>query len=119
MESNIGVSLSRGDLTNLPSGEIYNPKSNQSNIEEKKKELEKISALDEKTIIGAIEQANKMMEINNRQFQFSIHKKTKHIVIKEVNIQTKEIIREIPSEKILDMVAKMCELAGLFVDEKR
>jgi flagellar protein FlaG len=29
-----------------------------------------------------------------------------------------EVIREIPPEKILDMVAKMMELAGILVDEK-
>ncbi|MDD2574742.1 MAG: flagellar protein FlaG, partial [Firmicutes bacterium] len=29
-----------------------------------------------------------------------------------------EIIREIPPEKILDMVAKIWELAGLMVDRK-
>jgi len=29
-----------------------------------------------------------------------------------------EIIREIPSEKVLDMVARMWELAGIMVDEK-
>ena len=32
---------------------------------------------------------------------------------------TNEIIREIPPEKILDMVAKMWDTAGLIVDERR
>jgi len=34
-----------------------------------------------------------------------------------VNRETGEIIRQIPPEKLLDMVARFRELAGLFVDE--
>lgn len=39
-------------------------------------------------------------------------------MVKVVNTETDEVIREIPPEKILDMVAKMWELAGIMVDEK-
>jgi flagellar protein FlaG len=34
-----------------------------------------------------------------------------------VNRETGEVIREIPPEKFLDMVAKLQELAGILVDE--
>ncbi|MDD4707168.1 MAG: flagellar protein FlaG, partial [Firmicutes bacterium] len=40
------------------------------------------------------------------------------IMVKVINDETDEIIREIPPEKILDMVAKIWELAGLMVDRK-
>ena len=40
-------------------------------------------------------------------------------MVKVIDKDTDEIIREIPSEKVLDMVAKMWELNGLLVDEKR
>jgi len=39
--------------------------------------------------------------------------------VKVLDSETNEVIREIPPEKILDMVAKMWELAGLIVDERR
>ncbi len=32
--------------------------------------------------------------------------------------ETNEVIREFPPKKIQDMIAKMWEIAGLFVDEK-
>lgn len=73
----------------------------------------------EKAIIDAIEQANKKLSGIRTEFEFSIHEKTKQISVKVMNSETKEVIREIPPEKILDMVAKMWEMAGLFVDEKR
>ena len=69
-------------------------------------------------IIGAIEHANNIQK-GTTECQFSIHKDTKQIMIKIVDAQTKETIKEIPSEKILDMVANMCEIAGLFVDTKK
>ncbi len=72
----------------------------------------------EEVLIKAIEKANNLNS-KQAQCQFSVHERTKQIVVKIVDPQTKEVIKEIPSEKILNMVADMCEMAGLFVDEKR
>lgn len=73
----------------------------------------------EKLIIDAIEQANQKVMGPNKEFEFAIHKGTKQIMVKVLDSETKEVIREIPAEKVLDAVANMCELAGIFVDEKR
>ena len=48
-----------------------------------------------------------------------MHEKTNRITIKIVDKETKEIIKEFPPEKTLDMIAKVWEVAGLMVDEKR
>jgi flagellar protein FlaG len=40
-------------------------------------------------------------------------------MIKIVDKETKEVIKELPPEKTLDMIAKIWEVAGLLVDEKR
>ncbi len=73
----------------------------------------------ERVVIEAIQKANKAISGGNRRFEFSIHEQTNEIVVKVYNSETDELIREIPNEKILDMVAKICEMAGLFVDERR
>ena len=39
-------------------------------------------------------------------------------MIKIVNKDTKEIVKEFPPEKTLDMIAKVWEIAGILVDEK-
>lgn len=75
--------------------------------------------MDEKHWIKLIERANKALSGGNRSFEFSIHEATKEIVVKVIDKDTSEVIREIPNEKILDMVAKMWEMAGIFVDERR
>ena len=39
-------------------------------------------------------------------------------MVKVINSINDEVIREIPPEKILDMVAHMLEIAGIIVDER-
>lgn len=83
-------------------------------------ELEKKDLpISEKVVIDAIEKANNAISGANRRFEFSIHKETKEIMVKVINSDTNEVIREIPPEKILDMVATMWKMAGIFVDERR
>ena len=52
-----------------------------------------------KEIIDAIEKANKAIIGARTQLEFSIHEGTKEILVKVINTETKEVIREIPSEK--------------------
>lgn len=65
----------------------------------------------------AVEELNKKMV--NSEAIFGIHEATKRLTIKIVDKDTKEVIREFPPEKTLDMIAKVWELAGVMVDEKR
>lgn len=67
----------------------------------------------------AIDKANETFKIQNRSLRFKIHERTNEIIVKVVDSETEEVIREIPPEKLLDMFANMLELAGLIVDEKR
>ncbi|QEK11327.1 flagellar protein FlaG [Crassaminicella thermophila] len=72
----------------------------------------------EQQLIEAIEKSNEDLKLDNTRLHFSIHEKTKQIIVKIIDNNTEETIREIPSEKILDMVATMMERTGLFVDKK-
>ncbi len=65
----------------------------------------------------AVEEINKKM--NNAEAVFGIHEETNHVTIKLVDKDTKEVIKELPAEKTLDMIARVWEMAGILVDEKR
>ena len=65
----------------------------------------------------AVEKLNKNM--SNSEAIFGIHDATNRVTIKIVDKETKEVLKEIPPEKSLDMIAKAWELAGILVDEKR
>lgn len=86
----------------------------------KKAELrgEKYTISDEQ-VVKALERAIKSMQGAATSLEFSVHEKTKTISVKVMNADTGEVIREIPPEKTLDFVAKLWEMAGLFVDVKR
>ena len=75
--------------------------------------------LKDATVIDAIENANRALKMSSSYMKFSIHEKTHQIMVRIVDSETDEVLREIPSEKVLDMVARMWELAGVLVDEKR
>ncbi|MCR4705189.1 MAG: flagellar protein FlaG [Lachnospiraceae bacterium] len=62
---------------------------------------------------------NLASKIGNSEAIFGIHEKTNRVTIKIVDKETKEVLREFPPEKTLDMIAKAWELAGIMVDEKR
>lgn len=60
---------------------------------------------------------NKLTE--NTKAVFGVNEATNRITIKIVDKDTDEIIREFPAEKTLDMIARVWEMAGIMVDEKR
>lgn len=55
----------------------------------------------------------------NSEAVFGVHDGTNRITIKIIDKDTKEVLKEYPPEKTLDMIAKVWEMAGLMVDEKR
>ena len=66
-----------------------------------------------------IEEMNKKINNSNEIAMFGIHEDTNRIMIKIMDKDTKEVIKEFPPEKTLDMIAKIWEMAGILVDEKR
>ena len=64
----------------------------------------------------AVEEINK--KAHNSEAVFGIHDATNRVMIKIVDKDTKEVLKEYPPEKTLDMIAKVWEVAGLLVDEK-
>ncbi len=66
----------------------------------------------------AVEETNQMIFKDDRRFEFKIHEGTRRLMVKLVDKETDEIIKEIPPEKILDLVASIWDLVGILVDER-
>ena len=79
---------------------------NQSNAEAQAAQIRK-----------AIEEINK--KANSSEAVWGVHEGTNRVTIKLVDKQTREVIKEFPPDKTLDMISKVWEMAGLMVDEKR
>lgn len=73
-------------------------------------------AAENERIQKAIERMN--AQLPNSEIKFGIHEKTDRVMIKLLDKETKEVIKEFPPEKTLDMIAKCMEIAGVLLDEK-
>ncbi|PYI51182.1 flagellar protein FlaG [Paenibacillus flagellatus] len=74
--------------------------------------------ISEEQLIRAIDKAVKAVQGTATVLDFSVHKSTNQIMVKVLERDTGRVIREIPPEKMLDFVAKLCEMAGILVDKK-
>lgn len=74
--------------------------------------------VDDEIFKKSIDQANKSLAMYNRVIERSVHSVTHTVMYTVRDTVTDEVIQEFPPKKIQDMIAKMWELAGLFVDEK-
>lgn len=75
-------------------------------------------SLGEEELIRSIDKAVKALQGPETTVEISVHEKTNAIMIKVLNKDTGDLIREIPPEKTLEIVAKMMEFAGLIIDER-
>jgi flagellar protein FlaG len=56
--------------------------------------------------------------MHNIGLQFSKHKDTGKTIVKVLNKENDEIIREIPAEDVLDLAVKMEEMIGILFDKE-
>ena len=73
----------------------------------------------QKQLKEAVKDLHKKLDNSNNEVMFGVHEATKRVTIKIVDKDTKEVVKEFPPEKTLDMIAKVWEMAGILVDEKR
>ncbi|WP_146811832.1 flagellar protein FlaG [Aneurinibacillus danicus] len=72
----------------------------------------------EKQRVEKVEKALKSILGPEKRWEFSVHKDLKEIMVKVIDRETKKVLREVPPEKLLDMVAGMLKTTGLLIDKK-
>lgn len=105
---------------------VQNTEAYSKSIEKATTKDESTNANDEKTkqeyeksVQKAVDKVNKLLEDEGTYAKLSPHDKFKNeIIVTILDKKTNEVIMEVPSKKILDMVAKMCEMAGVVFDKK-
>lgn len=105
-------SVASTEKANLDSMENQGAPQNQTPEEQKQ------AAVSNNFVKKVVEKANKQLSMRKSTLEFSVHDRLNEVMVKVIDTETKKVIREIPSEKILDMMANMLEMAGLLVDEK-
>ncbi len=67
----------------------------------------------------AIEKVNATAEAFHTSLRFRIHEESERIMVQVVNLKDNEVIKEIPPERLLHVVAQIQNIIGLFVDTRR
>ncbi|MEF9951642.1 MAG: flagellar protein FlaG [Clostridium sp.] len=106
------------DISSINCSTSFDHKYAEKNVAKIKEEIGEVVKTDKKDLENKINKANKMIDSDKTHLKFKIHEKTHDVMIKIIQSDTGEVIRELPPEKLIDMIAKICEMAGLFIDEK-
>lgn len=78
---------------------------------------DKASILNQKELNEALDNLNETVETYHKQLRFEYHEKAERMMVMVVDMATQEVIKEIPPEKIMEMVAKIKEMVGIIIDE--
>ena len=68
--------------------------------------------------VKVIQSMNDFLRASSSHLKFEFHEGLKEYYVTLVDNKSNEVIREIPSKKLLDMYAEMTDYLGLLVDKK-
>lgn len=78
---------------------------------------EKPSATMQQDVDQAVQQMNDTLQALSQKLEFSVDKDTEAFVVKVVDKETKEVIRQIPSEDMLNLAKALDKLQGLLIKD--
>jgi len=61
---------------------------------------------------------NKLLELINTDLQFSLHEKTKRLIVQMVDKRDGTVLKEFPPHELLDTIANIQEYVGMLLDKK-
>jgi flagellar protein FlaG len=80
--------------------------------------LENIEKKSRESMEQTVKALKDFVESNNRSLKIQVHQGTGDIVVKVISEQDGSVIREIPPEKLRDLVPNLEEFSGALFDKK-
>lgn len=90
----------------------------ESNILEQQPARKQIEPLKEEQLTEVVESMNEFLQASHTSLKFVLHDELNEYYVTLVDDVTQEVVKEIPSKKMLDMYAAMTDFVGLMVDKK-
>jgi len=78
---------------------------------------DKSSSVTQQELQKAVDRLKDHVQNLDREFQFNVDKETGDIVVKVVNPENNQVVRQIPSEELLELVKRLEENKGLLLRE--
>jgi flagellar protein FlaG len=66
----------------------------------------------------AARQINEFLKSSKADVEFSVDSSSKHVVVRIVDAQTKEVIRQMPSEETIAISKSLDQMGGLLIQQK-
>lgn len=67
----------------------------------------------------AVEMLNAAAKTANNRIAFSVDEKTDRVVMRVLDANNNEVIREIPPKELIRLAAQIRDMIGMFIDESR
>ncbi|MFZ6658626.1 flagellar protein FlaG [Undibacterium sp. TJN19] len=68
-------------------------------------------------VTKAVDEINKSLQVSSQNLEFSVDHDAKEVVVKIVDQQTKQVIRQIPTEEALEIAKSLDKLQGLLIKQ--
>ncbi len=65
----------------------------------------------------SVKDVNEIVDKVKEGLSFQIHEDTEKMMVKVVDLNTDEVIKELPPEEMLDLQARIHEMVGILIDE--
>jgi flagellar protein FlaG len=109
----------------IPAIQSFNKSENNTNgavkqlhVQERQQEEIIKEPVTKEKMEDVVRSMNEFLSASNTHLKFEFHGKLQEYYVTIVDDRSKEVIKEIPSKKVLDMFAAMTEFVGLMVDKK-
>jgi flagellar protein FlaG len=94
-----------------------NKKTNrQAKSLQEKKEYNQQELEDE--VRESVKDVNEIVDQVKEGLSFQIHEDTEELMVQVIDVNTDEVIKELPPEEMLDLKARIHEMVGILIDEK-
>ncbi|HBR18383.1 MAG TPA: hypothetical protein DD725_12455 [Deltaproteobacteria bacterium] len=100
LQKPITTSVKETNTTNTKTSQIQN-------------QVNKSNEVDRNKLYKAVEKANKLTQSFNRYLNFSVDESTKELVVKVIDSNTKEVVRQIPPKEMLSLIEHFDKIQAL------
>ena len=107
-------------IDSLPKQQVNSIQKDQTNkqaisLQEKKEYNQKEL---EKEVRESVKDVNEIVDKVKEGLSFQIHEDTEELMVQVIDVNTEEVIKELPPEEMLDLKARIHEMVGILIDEK-
>jgi flagellar protein FlaG len=80
---------------------------------------DELSEADKDKLHKEVEKVNEQLRAQMHSLRFKFNDKAEQFYVEVVDTRTQEVIDSIPGKHMLDLAAKLKDMIGFFIDEKR